>query len=115
MTEESTPAASNSIAALCRRTCGETRLPLRVGQRAAAPCAYLRTRYCTLSALRRPPRAFGKRTSVWGLGSLSQDLRTAAVPVVSGVERSLRPLPRQRTWAPAPKVIADRSRLVSSE
>jgi hypothetical protein len=46
---------------------------------------------------------------------LEPRLERVAVCVVSGVERSLRPLPRHRTYAPVPKTTALRSSWMISD
>ena len=70
----------------------------------------------TLSRLSRPPWALGKSVAVLRrAGSRSQARNTAAVVMVSGVQRSFRPLPRQRTWAPTPNATSPRWRPVTSD
>jgi hypothetical protein len=81
---------------------------------ACATC--LASRSDTLSGLSRSPLALGNRA--WALclvGSCNHAFRTAAVILVSGVQRSLRPLPIQRTWAPVPKDTSGRCRPVNSD
>jgi hypothetical protein len=73
----------------------------RVGQCCWAAVACLQTSSATASRLSALPRLVGKSGSVGSpRRSCSQTRRTAAVCVVSGVQRCLRPLPLQRRWAP---------------
>src|SRR5262245_14093554 len=55
MTEGSTPACGSFIAALCRKTCGDTRLDASDRHLSVAARTCLARSACTLSALRRPP------------------------------------------------------------
>src|SRR5438270_7178257 len=80
MTVVSTPASNNSMAAVCRRTWGVTRLRLREGQVWRATTTCLARIYCIPSALRGPPRALGNSISLFPLtGSCNHDLKTATV------------------------------------
>ncbi len=116
MTEQSTPACSNSIAALWRKTWGDTRFERTVTQSSRALATYLFSSACTPSALSLPPCVFGKRAvAPRFLGSLSQPRRACCATLVSGVLRSLRPLPTHRTWAPCPSITESRSRSMISE
>ena len=101
MTEQSTPACSNSMAALCRKTWGDTRFERRETQCSRALATYLFSSACTPSALSLPPCIFGKRAVAPRFpGSLSQRRRACCATFVSGVLRSLRPLPTHCTCAP---------------
>ena len=114
--EVSTPARRRVIAAVCRSVCGETRLVLRDGHRSAAVVTCLASRSATASGLSGPPARFGNSGSVGSpRRSVSQSRTTRAVGRVSGVQRSFRPLPRQRRFAPGPRVTSPRVRPVSSE
>lgn len=98
ITEQSTPACSSSIAALWRKTWGDTRFERRVTQCSRPLATYLFSSACTPSALSLPPCVFGKRAvAPRFLGSLSQPRRACCATLVSGVLRSLRPLPTHRT------------------
>ena len=66
--------------------------------------------------LKRPPRALGN--SGWLAtrgGCRTHAVRTARVFLLSGVHRSLRPLPMTRTCAPLPRCRSSCRRLVSSD
>src|SRR5439155_19777218 len=98
------------------RQWGVTRFELNEGQLCWATAMYFARRYCTPSALSLPPLAFGKTISFAPrAGSWSQDLRAFAACLVRGVQRSLRPLPTHRTWAPVPSTTSLRQRPVISE
>ena len=81
------------------------------GHRRAAVAACSRTRRWTASVLRRRPVRVGNSGwSGWPARSVSQTRSTAWVVVVNGTARCLRPLPRQRTLAPAPRVTSPQLR-----
>ena len=94
MTLLTTPACRRFIAAVWRRTCGETVLVASVGQLRLAVVACLLTSRATASRLSARPRLVGN--SGWSGSperSLVQRRRTSVVCAVSGVMRCLRPLP----------------------
>src|SRR6266568_4871640 len=115
MVTGSTPACSRAIAAECLRVWGVTCLS-RMGGRAAAAVATCRsTRSWTASEDSRRPVLVGNSGSPGTPGcSRSQVRITAATFAVSGVTRSLRPLPWQRTVGPVPVWTSPRVRPVSS-
>ena len=93
------------MAAVCRSVCGVTFFSLMDGQAASAVAACLATSLSTASRESLACR-LGRGTAGCpgsGLSSASQVLSTLTVWVVSGVARSLRPLPWQRTCGPAPR------------
>jgi hypothetical protein len=101
MTEVSTPACSSAMAAEWRRVCGVTFLAARLGQCVAARVA------CLVTSLATASRDNGRPCRVANTGSpglpgcsASQTRRAATVCRVSGMARSLRPLPWQRTCEP---------------
>src|SRR5262245_48522794 len=61
ITEESTPACKSSIAAVCLKTCGDTRLDFNDGYLSLATLTYLARSDWTLSALRRLPCMLGNK------------------------------------------------------
>ncbi len=80
----------------CRRVCGVTFLPFRDGHLPAAAWQCRLTRRRMASRLSGPPRGPGNTGPAGSSGiSRSQAVITFAVAVVSGVLRSLRPLPVQ--------------------
>jgi len=91
------------MAAACRSTCGETRFWPQRG------AVFPRLRHV---ACEQMLNTIGTQGSAAGTGnsvlesplpcSRIQACRTAAVGLARGVQRSLRPFPRQRTCAPAP-------------
>ena len=91
-------------------------LVFSVGQVRAACWAWWATRRSSASSDSGWPRRVGNSGSV-GLPARSavQTRRTATVPAVSGVMRSLRPLPWQLTCAPAPRCTSAQVSEVSSE
>jgi hypothetical protein len=106
----STPAWRSSIAALCRRTCGVTRLRRSDGQSCAAVATCRASKPCTGSGLRALPWMLGNSfVEPRCPASLSQVWGAWRVCVVSGVQRSLRSLPRHRTCVPAPRTTTSRS------
>src|SRR5215472_17538844 len=116
ITEQSTPACRSSIAAVCLKMCGDTRLDFNDGHLSLATRTYLASSAWTLSALSRPPCTLGNNAfASYLIDSLSHALRASRACLVSGVHRSLRPLPTHRTWAPAPGCMASLSRSISSE
>ena len=105
MVTGSTPAWSRAMAAECRRVCGVTCLSRMDGQPAAAVAACRWTRSWTASEDGRRPGLVGNSGSPGLPGcSRSQVRITAATFAVSGVTRSLRPLPWQRTLFPPVRV-----------
>jgi hypothetical protein len=104
MTEVSTPACNSAIAAEWRRVCGVTFLAAMVGRLAAAVVACFVTSFSTASRDSGRPTRVGNSGSVPApVCSASQTRSTATVCLVSGLVRSLRPLPWQRTCAPTPR------------
>ena len=115
MTVVSTPACSRRIAAVCRRTCGVTSWPAATG-RSGGGGGVLGEAAFEASRLSGGRVRVGNSGVVGLAGALaSQARRTATVCVVSGVMRSLRPLPWQLTWAPVPRCTSARVRPISSE
>src|ERR1051326_3532044 len=99
MTEQSTPACSSSIAALCLSTCGDTRLDANDGHLSRAMLACLARSDWTLSALSRPPWTLGNNAlAPRRAGSLSHAWRVHRASELSGVHRSFRPFARHRTF-----------------
>lgn len=95
MTVMSTPACSRFIAAVCRRVCALTCLTCSDGQMRAAVAACLATRQATASWDSGVLRRVANRGPLSaGRDAVSQLSRMPAVCAVSGVQRSLRPLPR---------------------
>jgi hypothetical protein len=77
---------------------------------------YLAKRRSSASRLRRSPRLVGNSGSEGCPRRSSSHVRSeAVVPAVSGVTRSLRPLPWQLMCAPVPRCMSPQSRSVSSE
>ena len=86
------------------------------GHRCAAVVAWVLRRSATASRLRRRPvrvreQRVGRASGAFGEPGPQQGLDGA----VSGTARCLRPLPSQRTAAPAPRVMSPQFRPVSSE
>ena len=80
MTARSTPACSNSIAAVWRSTWGEMRFVFSDGQRFAAVRVWRPSKYSTPSRLRELPRAFGNAAASGGpLRSRNHRIITDAV------------------------------------
>ncbi len=106
------------MAAVWRSVCGVMFLLASDGQVRAARAAWWAIRCWSASRLRGLPCRVGNSGSV-GLParSVSQTRRTATVPVpaVSGMMRSLRPLPWQLTCAPTPRWTSAQVSAVSSE
>src|SRR6266511_1211597 len=96
MTVMSTPAWRRFIAAVCLRVCGVIFLAVMDGQAGAARLAYLPVRRPTASVDIGVPLRVQNNGAVPGAWrSASHSERIPAVWLVSGVHRSLRPLPRQ--------------------
>jgi hypothetical protein len=96
MTVMSTPTWRRFIAAVCLRVCGVIFLAVMDGQAGAAMLAYLPVRWATASLDIGLPLRVQNNGAVPGVWrSASHSVRIPAVGVVSGVHRSLRPLPRQ--------------------
>jgi hypothetical protein len=86
------------MAIVWRSTYGVTFFRSNEGQVLEAVTMCLARMYRTPSPLRRPPRALGSNISVCAFsGSFNQFFNTALVCLVSGVHRSFRPFPVQRT------------------
>jgi len=116
MLNGSTPACSNSMAAVCLSTCGVTRFFRSEGHPLAAWAVYFFRRRCTASGLRWPPRILGNSASLLGMrGSFIQAFRIAAVCLLKGVTRCFRPLPTTSMCAPVPRVTSSRVRPVISD
>jgi hypothetical protein len=112
----STPACSSRIAAVWRRTCGVIVLAVSDGQRSAAWVACLAIRRASALRVSGVPVLVGNSGSTGGLPrSASHARRTAAVSLVSGVIRCLRPLPVVVACAPVPRWMSPQRRPVSSE
>jgi hypothetical protein len=102
----------SSMAAVCRSTGASlfsSSVEGSVVQRCRAAPRCLASRSCAASALSLPPRTLGKTM----LSSPRDVSRSHALTVwtacfVNGVQRSFRPLPIQRTWAPVPKTTSCR-------
>ncbi len=86
------------------------------GQRCAAAAACLVTSFLTASRPSgEPPGPENSGSVAVPPRSLSHSRSTATLRVVSGVQRSFRPFPRQRRWAPVPSSTSPRVSPVSSE
>ena len=116
MTIQSTPVCRSPIAALCLNTCGLTRLVFSVRQLSDATVTYLRTIRSTASRLRRSPRLLTNSGSSSSAARSASQVRSACtLSFLRGVDRSLRPLPEHRTWAPGPRTTSPPVRLISSD
>src|SRR5690348_15852527 len=97
-----TPADCRLMAKLCLRVWGETVLAAMPGQEAEAVAAWILMRSATASVLifLAVPRAVN--TKLLGAAGFSRCHCRSPVTAgaLSGVRRSFRPLPCQRTWAP---------------
>lgn len=86
------------MAIVWRSTCGVTFFLSIEGQVFEAVAMCFERMYRTPSPLRRPPRALGNRIPVLAIsGSFNHSFNTTLVCLASGVHRSLRPFPVQRT------------------
>jgi hypothetical protein len=85
-----------------------TRLERRLAQVWAATATCLSTRSATASELRCPPRRVGNSgPSGFEPPSATQAESRATLCRVSGMTRSLRPLPSMRVWAGAEDDVTD--------
>jgi hypothetical protein len=83
--DRSTPACNNSIAAVCRSTCGVTCFFISEGHLMRAIATCLASACCTASALRRLPRLLGNRNCdslspcslIHALSTTSRSIRAA--------------------------------------
>jgi hypothetical protein len=99
-----------------RRTCGVTVLVERVGQLRLAVAACLATKRATASRLSARPRLVGNSgASGSPARSRIQARRMSSVCWVSGVMRSLRPLPSVWTCGAAVRLTSRQGSAVSSE
>lgn len=86
------------MAAVCRRTWGETFLLVREGQEAAALAVWTATRSASASVLMAAPRRVQNTASAgFPDRSSSQERSAPAALPETGVILSLRPFPRQAT------------------
>jgi hypothetical protein len=106
----STPDWSKFMAQVCLSVCGVTRLVARDGQFLAALATCLSTKSLTASVLRCPPVLVAK-SGPSGSAPLSraQACKSRAVFGSSGVQRSLRPFPVVKMFAPVPSNIGPNS------
>ncbi len=105
------------MAQVCRSTCGVTFVVASEGQAVAAVLACRATMTAIPSVLRRLCcRRLGKTGSSRSARvSACQLLSVLVAWAVSGVMRSLRPLPLHRRWAPVPSSISAQDKAASSE
>ena len=116
MTAVSTPACSSRMAAVWRSVCGVTVFLPREGQACAAVATCVARRCAMASRLSGRPVRVGKTgASGTPTRSVSHVRRAAAIGLVSGVIRCLRPFPRQLTCGPRARCRSTLLRPVSSE
>jgi len=116
ITAQSTPLCRSSMAAEWRRTCGVTVYVVAKGS-VGRPLQHTWPRD---RRLRRDSRALPPRIGKTGASrrlccSRCHACNTATVSLRSGVQRVLRPLPRQCTWAPVRKTISCQRRPINSD